>query len=454
MVARGPVIQPVSRQSGAVGFSVRQVTVDEVVLSKGLAICKETTTGLRQDVPILPIRVGRVPQSGDVWIIDRQYGNWSFAALVSTMGTPATPVAAGPLDPPSYAGERTGVWLASKSLYNAQPDAMLPIWTKMAQGRRGASTLITCIGDSETEGNYLGTTTNRWSWPHQMRSMLGMSSIGTVWFGNHSTDDRWTKSAGTVLGGFALGAKMTNNGDWIQFASDEAGTVVEVIYPDGVAFGGTNQPFTIEIDGGAPVTVTPAHTNVNLTRTFSGLSNTVHTVKVTATGTSSFIVGIRISSGATAGVEVMGAGFSGTKAADWADTTWGFLSIWGQSVYRTPSIMVISLGINDAGVPLTIDSYKASMNALITNVKTKTNAAMLVAQPPSNLLTNWEDFLAAQYDLADDNNLPLVDLTHRFVSWARASSIGLYGDVTHPNDKGYNLIARTVATALTSDATV
>jgi hypothetical protein len=64
------------------GFNVRQVTIEELVPSRGLIICKEISTGRPMEVPLLPVRV-RVPRVGEQWLLDRAYGPWSFAAIVS-----------------------------------------------------------------------------------------------------------------------------------------------------------------------------------------------------------------------------------------------------------------------------------------------------------------------------------------------------------------------------------
>lgn len=65
------------------GFVLRQVRVDQLVPSRGLAICQEITTGRSMEVPVLPMRV-RLPKVGEQWVLDRTFGHWSFAALVSS----------------------------------------------------------------------------------------------------------------------------------------------------------------------------------------------------------------------------------------------------------------------------------------------------------------------------------------------------------------------------------
>lgn len=76
-------VQPVNRDTSSVGFSLRQVIVEQIILSRGLAVCREQSSAHRIDVALLPIRV-RIPQVGEIWLIDQQFGFWSFAATIQT----------------------------------------------------------------------------------------------------------------------------------------------------------------------------------------------------------------------------------------------------------------------------------------------------------------------------------------------------------------------------------
>lgn len=66
-----------------IGFALRQVRIDQLVPSRGLIICKEISTGHSMEVSVLPMRV-RLPKVGEQWLIDRTYGHWSFASLISS----------------------------------------------------------------------------------------------------------------------------------------------------------------------------------------------------------------------------------------------------------------------------------------------------------------------------------------------------------------------------------
>lgn len=75
--------QPVNGQtSTALGLNLRKVVVKQVVPERGVAIC-EDSMNYSTEVPYRLQRVGRMPAVGDVWYVDRSFGNWTFVAYVA-----------------------------------------------------------------------------------------------------------------------------------------------------------------------------------------------------------------------------------------------------------------------------------------------------------------------------------------------------------------------------------
>ncbi len=66
------------------GITIMQVTVDQIIPSRAVAVCKESSTGKSIEIRLLPMRAGRVPDVGEKWIVDRAYGAWTFAALLTS----------------------------------------------------------------------------------------------------------------------------------------------------------------------------------------------------------------------------------------------------------------------------------------------------------------------------------------------------------------------------------
>lgn len=76
-----------------------QVTVDQMIPSRGVAICKEVSSQREVEVFLLPMRVGRMPRVGEQWIIDRTFRSYTFAALVRSDRLADIPLRVGPTAP-------------------------------------------------------------------------------------------------------------------------------------------------------------------------------------------------------------------------------------------------------------------------------------------------------------------------------------------------------------------
>ena len=61
------------------GWTIKQVTVREVIAEKKLALCVDTE-GQRIEVTTGIQRTGIEVEVGQQWLVDRTYGHWSFAA--------------------------------------------------------------------------------------------------------------------------------------------------------------------------------------------------------------------------------------------------------------------------------------------------------------------------------------------------------------------------------------
>ena len=146
-------------------------------------------------------------------------------------------------------------------------------------------------------------------------------------------------------------------------------------------------------------------------------------------------------------LSVWNMGASGSRVNHWA---------LGQEQYDfrnalpalAPDLTIINLTINDwaAGTPEA--DYKADLQVIINAAKV-TGDAVLVVGVPSNpgtaSLEAQAQFAGYVYELAELNDLPLIDLRYRWVSQAYMPERAFYFDGVHPGYIGCSDIAQTKA---------
>lgn len=363
----------------------------------------------------------------------------------------ATRVASAPSDVTSL-----GRYEPNRQGYNLQPAALRRLRAKLAQAKAGTGLCkIAVAGNSITAGQSVTFSTQ--SWPVVLRDFLatkGYTKTGTgVVFCSNSqagTDTRWSFSSGWfnyVPSSIKTPTKAHNaNGATATFTSDQTGTVASVYYAN------NSGTFTVSIDGGTAVAVTPTGSSSTTgVYTVTGLSNAVHTVVVTLTSTSYvYLIGAEVRG--TTGVTVTGCGIGGATSTDFVTTN----NAGGRKAVLAwaPDVVLIDLLTNDANTLTIIPAAtsKANMQALITEYSA-TADVILVASIPGydNTAAAPVAFTAyrqALYDLADSNNLPVLDLYDRWGTYASANGLGLMTDSLHPNAAGYADIAAAASALL------
>lgn len=129
---------------------------------------------------------------------------------------------------------------------------------------------------------------------------------------------------------------------------------------------------------------------------------------------------------------------------------------------------VIQVGTNDYQQHIPIATYKENMRRLIRRGKTSTPVAnggttvaasvLLVAGQPVNeaevpagdpvRVPPFSAYAAALYQLADEENVALLDLNLLYGSFAAKNAAGWYADNLHPTPLGHEMIARAVDRAI------
>jgi lysophospholipase L1-like esterase len=363
---------------------------------------------------------------------------------VSDLSTTYAPLQVAPV-----AGH-AGLFDSRLSVYNLKPTQLRATRAALGKARAGTGfATLGFIGDSTVggQGGVPGTS----DWPTFVGDMLandGFPKAGPGWIAatNGVTDARVVKGAGwtTGISGSSQLSSNATTSNPITFTLP-ACTSYTLYY---LGAGGTD--VTIATDG-AGEAVTPPSGNVVATFTKTGLTNTTHTVSFVRGSVSAFVVGVKPITNATSGVRIINGGLAGKKMADVVASS--------SNTMVTPIItntfdadcVFLMTEVNDAGALTPVATYKASAQTGISYYAAAGADVVLVTAAFSGFgggAAALAPYNNALYELADENNLPLIDLQHRWGSYTDLNADGLASDVSHPSVIGYADIARAVIVGL------
>lgn len=387
----------------------------------------------------------------------------SVADLVTTPGTETAAALSA-----TYAGQQQSISTAivrtkpfepRLSVYNATSKNMLKARAKLAAALAGTGTCSILCGpaDSLTEG-YKSLPASQ-SYPVMLRKLLAnrgypLAGTGMVFTAQNdaiSPDVRWAFTNFTQFSAQDLFVQASVSGAVATFtpaAGDPAGTSVDVWFLTG------SGAVTISIDGGAAVAFTPPAGAAGPTvRTFTGLANTTHTVTVTTTTTTAtYFCGVRTYG--NNGVEVTNAGLAGSQTSNWLNAA----SYNPRNLVPgviTPDIVFLCLLQNDAAAAVSLATYRANINTLITQYQ-GLGATVVVALPPACstgtvATATWKGYADALYDAAAAYNCPVLDVNDRVGAYAAGNPNGIYNiDGVHLTPAGNALWASQAAELLVS----
>lgn len=355
-------------------------------------------------------------------------GSWEQYSPTQMAGAVFTPVTASGGTSvsyiPSYAGTRTKSFDPARSIYN-QIGTNMQLWrTWLGRARSGSQMVrVGFLGDSLTAGflSNIGAEDP----VSQLRALLkdaGYTVGELVWLvnsGSNGLTDSRVNLGGWSYQGVPYANSVTAGGQ-LTYTSIAAGTVVEILST------GQSGSFTYTIDGGSPVTINPNVTQMVLTRV-TGLPNTTHTVVLTASASRAYVAAIGVNN--AKGICLMNASQCGSSAALWLGTN-AYSDLINVLISAQPNVVLAELGSNDQAQGVAVATFQTSMQSLITKLKTANATPFLTAtmQYPGNAYWN------ALYNLADNNNLPLLDLQDLM---ATVPSDLKESDGQHLNGAGY-----------------
>jgi lysophospholipase L1-like esterase len=324
----------------------------------------------------------------------------------------------------------------------------------------GAAANLNIYGDSISAG-YLATPYPYVSsWPTRLRDMFakqyGNTGQGIMLLTDYTGgggDPRitqtgtWTRQNAALLGPFAYACMLGSPGSTMTFTLDST-MPTDALRLHIITSSGGAADHTISVDGGAATTFTSISASEgNSVITKAAGASGAHTYVVTVGSTGLYLIGPEPVNG-TSGVRVNNYSKGGAKAIDLAGaTTSGGRSLPTSFDMTVPKLSAIVMGMNEYLGQQAIATYKTNMQTLIDKSVAKGADTLLIVTVPDGTTPKTipqSDYAAAYYDLADTNNLPLIDLQHRWTSYAVSNAFAYYGDPTHPSTFGYMDIARTV----------
>lgn len=333
------------------------------------------------------------------------------------------------------------------NVYNLFPKHLRRTRTAAAKARAGAGFWqVSFIGDSITAGQ--GGTPGSTGWADQVYTMLsnaGYGSSGTGWASAYTNvaDSRWTVGAGWASQG-TQSTLMQNNttANPLTFTSTVAGTSCYVYYYQGAGAAGT---FTVSIDGGAGVTVTPAGGDAIGTYSVTGLTNATHSIAVVRTGTTNVnIAGVEVRSASTGvhhqKVAIGGAGITTINSTN------GFGLCNMTATPWAADTVFLAIGTNDATGGATTSAMTSYLATSIGLLRTGNSPDIILVNEPPRSDGNISALAPAIYATADTYDLPVIDWMDRWGTYSAMST--LYADVAHPTPSGHGDFARSVVAAL------
>lgn len=154
---------------------------------------------------------------------------------------------------------------------------------------------------------------------------------------------------------------------------------------------------------------------------------------------------VTVQEGEEGKITVVRSGVSGSRMGDTlsrAETD--FLGTAGGRLPKAADLIIINLGVNDAG---DLGAYKRDMRALVEKImSTQSKTDVVLMTPTSSGSNRLQDFSAAMKELAKEKGLAVIDLNSEWQKYYTAgeynNGFGKYmSDNWHPSTLGHKVIA-------------
>lgn len=306
-------------------------------------------------------------------------------------------------------------------------------------------------GDSVSLGLHAGSATNQnmasnyGAFLQRIFSKQGITAQRDTMLGNgdgttYLSDSRIVKgsswnSGGNTLGGVNYTASTTTNA--LSFTPTGLVDRFKITY---LTVSGAGI-FSANIDGGSNSNQSTNGANGLASITLSATAPGLHTCNISyVSGGSVRIAGIEAWNSTISQVQIMVAGWGGATTPNIADSTQPYSPLGGLG-FCAPDLTILALGINDWVNGTAIGTFNTAYQNLITEAKLSGDCIALIPPPSSTgqIPQATQDlYVNAIRTLAAANNIPVIDIYARFVSWTFSSA--LMFDNLHPNIIGQEVI--------------
>lgn len=358
--------------------------------------------------------------------------------------------------------------------FNFTPTNLSRWRAALGRVRAGTGTgKLLCIGDSTTRGAW---SNGSWSgnafakaYPYQLASMLqgaGVSANGEGFMGGGN----WNAGTGGAIG---YDPRISLNGSWalnnavkslgcetfaitsgggtFSFAPSTPVDTFEIFYASNAGLGSVNVAF----NGGATTTTFATSGSAGVGKAVVQTALGMNTLQMTPAGNGAvYIIGINAYASTKHQVSVINAGWVGGLASNIADMSSPWAS--GQAIpIVAPDLSIIDCSINDWNAPTTAAAYRYYMQQAITQARVSGDVILMSGAPSNTAAASngkMAEIVGVLYDLAQTNDIPLIDIVSRWVSWGVSNPLGFYGagEIVHPSGSGYADIAQSAVARLLS----
>lgn len=127
------------------------------------------------------------------------------------------------------------------------------------------------------------------------------------------------------------------------------------------------------------------------------------------------------------------------------------------STVPNAKLAIVGLGQNDIN-GITPAQFVANLTTIYSALIAQSIAELLLITEPNSsndscvsappITYCQKDYVNAELAWAQSNNIPVVDIYHRWGSYANGNALGLYADTVHPSNKGANDILKAIINQL------